>query len=64
MSTLPELLESFRAGAGLVKSALDGIVEAEIDYHPSPEAWSVRQPAAHLADSEIVAAWRFRRLLR
>ena len=63
MSTPADLLERFRGGAHLVEQALDGLAESEIDYHPSPEAWSVRQLMAHLADSEVVAAWRFRRLI-
>jgi len=63
MDTLGDLLERFRASAHLVEQALDGMVESEIDFHPSPDAWSVRQLLAHLADSEVVAGWRFRRLI-
>jgi len=63
MDEIPELLERFRQGGALVDTALNGALPDEIDYHPQPNAWSVRQIAAHLADSEVVAAWRFRRLI-
>jgi hypothetical protein len=63
MKELSELLERFRRGGELVQDALEGTLPEEIDYHPEPHAWSVRQIAAHLADSEVVAGWRVRRLI-
>jgi DinB family protein len=63
MNDVPELLERFRKGADLVVAALADTKPAEIDYSPDDLSWSLRQIAAHLADSEVVAAWRFRRLI-
>jgi hypothetical protein len=63
MSELSELLERFRRGAELVAAAATGAAGAELDYVPGPGKWSVRQILCHLADSEIVAADRFRRLI-
>jgi hypothetical protein len=63
MSDLPELLERFRKGADLVVASLADTKPEEIDYSPDEQSWSLRQIAAHLADSEVVAAWRFRRLI-
>jgi hypothetical protein len=63
MSDLPELLERFRNGADLVVAALADTVPAEIDHAPDAQSWSLRKIVAHLADSEVVAAWRFRRLI-
>jgi hypothetical protein len=63
MNDVPELLERFRKGADLVVAALADTKPAEIDYTPDEHSWSLRQIAAHLADSEVVAAWRFRRLI-
>ena len=63
MNDVPDLLERFRKGADLVVAALSDTQPAEIDYSPDEQSWSLRQIAAHLADSEIVAAWRFRRLI-
>jgi hypothetical protein len=63
MSDISELLERFRTGADLVVAALTKTEPEEIDYAPDVQSWSLRKVVAHLADSEIVAAWRFRRLI-
>ncbi len=63
MSEITELLERFRRGAEPVASVLTGVAGAEQDYKEAPERWSIRQIVAHLADSEIVVADRFRRTL-
>ena len=63
MSEVPELLERFRRGAELVASSLTGAAGSEVDYRPAADKWSVRQIVAHLADSEMLAAIRFRSIL-
>ena len=63
MSEIEELLERFRRGPELVAVAMIGAAGSEIDYVPAPGAWSVRQIMAHLADSEMVGADRFRRVI-
>jgi hypothetical protein len=63
MSQIQELLERYRRGAELVAVAATGAAGAELDWTPGPEKWSVRQILCHLADSEIVDADRFRRVL-
>ncbi|HOL72063.1 MAG TPA: DinB family protein [Bryobacteraceae bacterium] len=63
MSEIQELLERFRRGAELVATAMTGAAGPELDFVPEPGKWSVRQIVAHLADSEIVAADRFRRII-
>lgn len=63
MSQIAELLERFRRGAELVAVAATGAAGSELDWSPGPEKWSVRQILCHLADSEIVGAERFRRVL-
>ena len=57
------MLERFRRGPELVAMAITGAAGAELDYTPAPGRWSVRQVLCHLADSEIVGADRFRRIL-
>jgi len=47
----------------LVATTMTGAAGAELDYMPGPEKWSLRQIVAHLADAEIVAADRFRRII-
>ena len=63
MNELPELLENYRRGADLVVAALADTIPTEIDHAPDEHSWSLRKIVAHLADSEVVAAWRFRRLI-
>jgi hypothetical protein len=63
MSPIAELLERFRRGAELVAATATGAAGAELDWTPGPDKWSVRQILCHMADSEIVAADRFRRIL-
>jgi hypothetical protein len=63
MSELVELLERFRRGPEVVAAALTGAAGAEVDFRPSPEQWSVRQIVAHLSDSEMTAAVRFRGII-
>lgn len=55
-----ELLERFRRGAEVVAATLTGAAGPEVDFKPAPDQWSLRQIVAHLADSEIIAVWRFR----
>ncbi len=42
---------------------LDGLSTAEIEARPAPGKWCVREIITHLADCEIVWAWRLRQAL-
>jgi len=63
MSELADLLERFRRGPELVAVAATGASNVELDFHPSPDRWSVRQIVCHLSDSEMVGAYRFRSVI-
>jgi hypothetical protein len=63
MSELADLLERFRRGPELLAVATTGAAGPELDFQPGEGKWSVRQIAWHLADSEAVAAMRFRQLI-
>jgi hypothetical protein len=63
MNELSDLLERFRRGAELVAVVSTGSAGAEWDFKPAPEKWSLRQIVCHLADSEMDAAGRFRRVI-
>ena len=63
MSEIADLLERFRRGAELVAVSITGAAGSELDYAPEPGKWSIRQIVAHLADTEIVGAMRFRRVI-
>jgi hypothetical protein len=57
------LIARYRAGYAALEAALDGLVDEELDWRPSPEAWSVRDVVHHLEDAELTGAVRLRRLL-
>lgn len=63
MSELSDLLEHYRRGPELIATALTGAAGSELDFTPGAGQWSVRQILCHLADAEIVAAARFRRII-
>ena len=39
---------------------LDGLTDAQIESHPAPGKWNLREIIAHLADCEIAWSWRLR----
>src|SRR5260370_723002 len=63
MSTLAKNLERFRRGRELLAVVLTGVYGEEMDFTPAPDKWSIRQIVAHVADSELVGAQRFRQVI-
>ena len=61
--SIADLMERLRKGPELVEEAARGAAPSELDYSPGPGKWSARQILAHLADSEMVGADRFRRVV-
>ena len=57
------LVERYRDGYTAVAEALLKITPDELDTKPAPGKWSPREIVHHLADSEMTAAIRLRRLL-
>lgn len=62
-TTRRQLVDRYREGPRVVTEALEGITEAQLDARPGPADWSARQIVHHLADSEMTAAIRLRRLI-
>jgi hypothetical protein len=63
MNEIEELLERFRRGPEVMAAVLTGAAGSEVDFHPQEGEWSVRQIVAHVADSEVAATFRFRRMI-
>jgi hypothetical protein len=63
MNTLAETLERFRRGPEILAVVLTGVYGDEMDFTPAPGKWSIRQIVAHVADSELVGAQRFRQVI-
>src|SRR5687768_12934711 len=58
-----KLIEQYRGGYAAIVEALMRITPEELDGRPAPGRWTVREIVHHLADSEMTAAIRIRRLL-
>ena len=46
-----------------IAAAVSGLPDQVLRYKPAPDKWSVTEILAHLADAEIVLAWRMRSIL-
>ncbi len=46
-----------------LRSLVSGATRDELNWTTVPTRWSIAQIVAHLADAEIVGAWRFRSVL-
>ncbi len=55
--------EVIAATPGRLRELLDSIGDARAGQSPAPRKWSVREILCHLADCEIVFAFRFRQTL-
>jgi len=63
MSEIKDLLERFRRGPELIAVAITGASNPELDHAPAAGKWNARQIVCHMADSEMVAAQRFRSII-
>jgi hypothetical protein len=59
----PSRIKAYREGVDVVRQALAGATDRELDATPAPGKWSARQIVHHLADSEMTSAVRLRRLI-
>jgi hypothetical protein len=62
-TTRQSLIAQYADGCQVVSDALSMATERELDARPAPGKWSAREIIHHLADSEMIAAVRLRRLL-
>ena len=58
-----KLIAQYRDGYATVAEALHNATEEQLGAKPVPGKWSAREIVHHLADSEMTAAIRLRRLL-
>src|SRR5690242_17775446 len=63
MPEIAALLERYRRGPEVLAVVLTGVFGEEEDFATAPGKWSIRQLIAHLADTELVFAGRFRQVL-
>ncbi|HYZ13030.1 MAG TPA: DinB family protein [Actinomycetota bacterium] len=58
-----KLVERYKEGTRVFSEAIEGITDRELDTRPGPDEWSAREVVHHMADSEMTAAIRLRRLI-
>lgn len=58
-----EPLQILASTAGRLRAATAGRTRDQLSRTPDPARWSAVQILAHLADAEVVAAWRIRSIL-
>jgi DinB superfamily len=63
MSDIQQLLERYRRAPEVLAVVLTGVFGEEEDFSPAPDKWSIRQVMAHLADTELTYAFRFRQVI-
>ena len=57
------LIEQYRRGHAELLKALESVTAKELDWRRALAEWTIREIVHHLADSEMIAALRLRRLL-
>ncbi len=58
-----EPMQILASTAGRLRAVIEGHTPEELARTPDPARWSAGQILAHLADAEVVAAWRIRSIL-
>ncbi len=58
-----DALKSQSAAANRLERLTKGVPTSKLRKRPAPDKWSVSEVLAHLADAEIVIAWRIRSIL-
>ena len=56
-------LDAAEKSPGEVAKSVSGLVEKVLRYRPAPEKWCILEILGHLADIEIVYAYRIRQML-
>lgn len=60
---LKQHLEAAEKSPKEIAAAVSGLSPAALHYKPAPEKWSILEILGHLADIEIVYAYRLRQML-
>jgi hypothetical protein len=57
------LVARYEAGPAVLRGAVDGLSDAQLDHRPADGGWTPREVVHHVADSEMTSAIRLRRLI-
>lgn len=62
-SELKDYLEAAERNPKQIATAVSGLPEKVLRYKPAPDKWCIQEILGHLADVEIVYAYRLRQML-
>lgn len=60
---IPALIDRFEAGGAELQEAVHGLTDAQLDAYPVPGTWSIREIVCHLMDTDLIAAYRMKRII-
>lgn len=60
---LKKHLEEAEKSPRQVAAAVSGLLDKTLRYKPSPDKWCILEIMAHLADAEVINAYRLRQML-
>jgi DinB superfamily len=60
---LKELIDSAEKDPKKIAAAVSGVPESTLRFKPAPDKWSILEMLAHLADMEILYAYRMRQII-
>ncbi len=63
MDSLPELIETYRAGSKLLRDTVAGMNATALHARPIADKWTTLEVVCHLVDSELVLIDRMKRIL-
>lgn len=55
-------IRKYEAQAGAMRRWIDGLSPADLDAHPVPGTWSMRELVHHMVDSDLVYGHRMRKI--
>jgi len=55
-------IDRYESQAGALHAWIDGLSAAELDAHPVPGTWSMRELVMHMLDSDLVYGHRMRKI--
>ncbi|QDV89997.1 Putative metal-dependent hydrolase YfiT [Phycisphaerae bacterium RAS2] len=58
-----QAVEAYAQGAEMPARAIVGLTDSQLDALPIPGTWSIRQIVVHLMDSDLIAAYRMKRII-
>ncbi len=57
------IIDEYVRQAAVLPVAIRGLSATELNAHPVPNTWSIRQIVMHLMDSDLIASYRMKRII-